>query len=54
MKTVSSPALTVGADPGSHVGDYESAFPWHGLLEDVRLYWGELDQDELRKWSEQP
>ncbi len=44
--------LSVGADSGSLVGDYTSAQPWHGLLEDVRLYWGELDAEGLKQWSE--
>src|SRR6185295_7062370 len=43
--------LSVGADAGSLVGDYGGALAWHGLLEDVRLYWGELDAPNLKQWS---
>ena len=42
--------LAVGADPGSHVGAYDSELRWRGLIEDVRLYWGELDRDEIDDW----
>jgi len=24
---------------------------WSGLLEDLRLYWGELDRDTLDAWA---
>jgi len=43
--------LTLGADPGSRVGAYNSDLRWRGLIEDARLYWGELDRDELDEWS---
>jgi hypothetical protein len=43
--------LALGADPGSRVGAYNSELHWRGLIEDVRLYWGELDRDELDDWS---
>lgn len=45
--------LALGADPGSRVGGYDTELHWRGLLEDVRLYWGELDRDELDDWSAQ-
>ena len=43
--------FSLGADTGSFVGGYESALPWHGLLEDARVYWGEPDPDALEQWS---
>jgi arylsulfatase A-like enzyme len=43
--------LALGADPGSHVGAYNSELCWRGLIEDVRLYWGELDPDAIEDWS---
>lgn len=42
--------LTIGADPGSHVGDYAGPLPWQRLIEDVRLYWGEPDRATLQEW----
>ena len=51
----SAPAdnFNVGADRGSLVGLYKSSLPFHGKLEDVRLYWGQLPPEELQKWSTQ-
>jgi len=43
--------LALGADVGSRVGSYNSDLRWRGLIEDARLYWGELDRDELDEWS---
>jgi hypothetical protein len=42
--------FTIGADPGGAVGDYTSPMPWHGLIEDPRVYWGQLDKDALEDW----
>jgi arylsulfatase A-like enzyme len=44
-------AFSLGADPGSKVSDYQTPARWRGLIEDVRLYWGELDSDALEDWS---
>jgi hypothetical protein len=44
-------AFSLGADPGSRVGPYETALPWQGLLEDARVYWGELEKDTLDAWA---
>jgi len=41
---------TVGADLGTLVGDYRDPLHWHGLIGDVRLYWGELGPRQLRRW----
>jgi arylsulfatase A-like enzyme len=46
--------LTLGADPGSTVGSYAAPLSWHGLIEDARLYWGQLDQDALQDWAARP
>jgi arylsulfatase A-like enzyme len=43
--------ITLGADTGSKVNSYEQATNWHGLVEDFRLYWGELDSDALEDWA---
>jgi len=44
-------AFTVGADPGSRVGRYESPLHFRGLIEDLRLYWGVLDEVSLASWA---
>lgn len=50
--------LSVGADPGETVAEYLAPLGWHGLLEDVRLYWGFLDRNENREaladWADLP
>jgi arylsulfatase A-like enzyme len=43
--------LSIGTDSGGAVTDYGGAPGWHGLLEDVRLYWGELGGEELQRWA---
>jgi arylsulfatase A-like enzyme len=43
--------LSVGADSGSLVGEYETTSPFQGQLEDVRLYWGSVQRMALRKWT---
>ena len=43
--------LSVGDDTGSKVGAYGAGTAWHGLLEDVRLYWGELDAEAIASWA---
>ncbi len=45
--------LTLGADPGSRVGDYDGPLPFRGLIEDARVYWGQLDPDAQKNWSGQ-
>ena len=51
-------SFCVGADPGSPVGQYASTLPWHGLVQDVRLYWGFMDRNENRDqwgyWADLP
>jgi len=44
-------AVIVGADLGGRVGEYESPLHFHGLIEDLRLYWGVLDQASLASWA---
>jgi hypothetical protein len=46
-------AFSVGADIGRPAGDYDSEFHFRGLIRDVRLYWGVLDQAALKKWANQ-
>ena len=47
-----SDGFSVGSDTGSPVAQYKGSAGYSGLLEDVRLYWGLLGKDELRKWAE--
>lgn len=45
--------LSVGADPGSPVGEYTTPLPWHGLVQDIRLYWGFMDRNDNRdQWGD--
>ncbi len=43
--------LTVGADTGSPVGPYDSPMSCRGEIEDLRVYWGVLDEASLQKWA---
>jgi hypothetical protein len=50
-------AFSVGADPGSPVGDYTAPHHWDGLIQDVRLYWDILertDRDQWQDWADLP
>jgi hypothetical protein len=40
--------LEVGNDSGSRVAEYGNATVWRGLIEDVRLYWGEPNVETLK------
>jgi hypothetical protein len=40
----------VGADAQTPVGEYSGPQHWRGQVEDVRLYWGSLSQDEIKDW----
>jgi hypothetical protein len=46
-----SDGLSIGDDTGSKVGIYGAATAWRGLLEDARLYWGELDSEAIENWA---
>ena len=50
--------MSIGMDSGGPIGDYKGPMGWHGLLEDVRLYWGVVDRDEHRDelgdWADRP
>jgi hypothetical protein len=46
-------AFSVGSDAGQPAGDYDGAFPFRGLIDDVRVYWGVLGMDALREWAGQ-
>jgi hypothetical protein len=43
--------FSLGADSGSHVAVYAGDATWRGLIEDARLYWGELEKDALDEWT---
>jgi hypothetical protein len=53
-----SEPLTVGADPGSPVGEYSGPLYWQGLVQDVRLCWGVLSRETAREtlgdWADRP
>ena len=42
--------LSVGADTGSFVGEYKGKTPFNGLMSDIRVYWGVLDDASIRTW----
>lgn len=44
--------LDVGADTGTLVGAYGGALPLAGEVEDLRIYWGPLDEKTLAQWSQ--
>ena len=44
--------MEVGDDATNRVADYGAATAWRGLIEDVRLYWGELDTEKIEAWVE--
>ncbi|MDQ1255517.1 MAG: hypothetical protein QG656_109, partial [Candidatus Hydrogenedentes bacterium] len=44
---------SVGADTGSAVGEYHKPFGWTGRIHDLRLYWGEIEDEALRRWAAQ-
>ncbi len=41
--------LQIGADEESQVGDYRNGFPFTGLIDDPRIYHGEMAADTVRK-----
>ena len=43
--------MEVGNDSSNRVADYGAATAWHGLIEDVRLYWGELEAEKIEAWA---
>ncbi len=43
--------MEIGNDSSNPVGDYGAATAWNGLIEDVRLYWGELDAEAHARWA---
>jgi arylsulfatase A-like enzyme len=45
-------AFVVGADSGSRVADYATDNGWRGSIEDLRVYWGDLDEQTLRAWAQ--
>jgi hypothetical protein len=58
LRATPAEPLTVGADPGSFVGEYASPMHWTGLLQDVRLYRGVVSRDATREllgeWAHRP
>jgi hypothetical protein len=46
-----SDGLSIGADTGSPVGDYEAPHKLHGELRDIRIYTGTLGEKAIRQWA---
>lgn len=48
----------VGADPGAQVPDGSPVPSWHGLIQDVRLYWGHMtleeEREDFKDWARMP
>lgn len=45
--------MEVGDDSTNRVADYGTTTAWRGLIEDVRLYWGELEAEKIEAWAGQ-
>ena len=43
--------LSVGADSGSFVGNYQNPNFFKGRLRDVRVYWGKVSADVITDWT---
>jgi len=44
--------MQIGADEESTVGPYEGPNPFPGDVEEVRVYWGRLDEAAIGRWAE--
>ena len=51
IANVPADGFTVGADTGSHVGEYSTDFHFQGMLRDIRVYWGEPSEKELAAYA---
>jgi hypothetical protein len=47
LKTDPKQGMQIGADDGSSVGEYKSPYSFKGLIDEVRLYFGELSPEEI-------
>jgi len=43
--------MEVGDDSSNRVAEYGAATAWRGLIEDVRVYWGELEAEKIEAWA---
>lgn len=43
--------LAIARDTKDKSGEYDGSMPFKGDLSDVRLYWGVLPGDQLKKWA---
>ena len=48
IKSDPKQGLEIGADQTSAVGEYTSPFPFAGLIDEVRLYFGTLSADDIK------
>ncbi len=44
-------SLSIGADTGSLVGEYEEQNTFGGMIQDLRIYWGVLGEDKIAEWA---
>jgi arylsulfatase A-like enzyme len=51
IKKTPADGMSIGADTGSRVGDYNDAQFWMGKLRDIRYYRGPVTEKELRAWA---
>ncbi len=52
ITTQPSVAFHVGRNPSSPVGQYDPPHAFGGELHDIRVYWGVLGEDALRRWAQ--
>jgi arylsulfatase A-like enzyme len=45
--------ITIGADPDTTVGGYRTPMLFEGELRDVRIYWGNPDDEQVQQWAQQ-
>ena len=43
--------LSLGEDRSSFVGQYKTTNPFSGTISDIRLYWGEVTEEERAAWA---
>ena len=51
IPSVPSDGLSIGQDSGSAVGEYETTMPFQGRLNDIRMYFGTLDNKAIREMT---
>jgi hypothetical protein len=54
IKATPGGGMSIGADTGGRVSDYNDAQYWTGKIRDVRYYRGSVEEKELRSWAKLP